>query len=791
MPAEFQEALWLAYWRGDSGLLNAATGTGKTLAAWLGPVLEPEAPEPGVRVVWVTPLRALARDLVSALREPLTVLRPQWRVEERTGDTPTTRRSRQATNPPQALVTTPESLSVMLSRADMVPALRTVRALIVDEWHEFLGTKRGVQVELVAARLSRLAPPLRIWGISATLPDLPAAMRTLLGPDRAGQLIRARQQKTYEIAAILPDNVARFPWAGHLGLALLPQVVSRIDRARTTLLFTNTRSQAELWFQAIVGARLDWLTMVGLHHGSIDARIRSRVEEALKSGSLKCVVCTSSLDLGVDFPPVDQVLQIGSPKGVARLLQRAGRSGHRPGEVSRVTIVPTHAFELLECAAARTAIADMRFEPRNGLRLSLDVLAQHLVTVAAGEGFEEAEMWTEVRSTHAFAALTLEQWRWTLDFITRGGSALQGYPQFRRVSMRESRYVVADADIARRHRRAIGTISSSATVAVRWLTGGALGFIEEAFVGRLRAGDVFVFAGRALSLVRMRDSVVFVRLATRVHRYVPRWQGARLPLSTTLGCGVLQLLSAHAAGCVREPELQALAPLLQVQRDWSIVPTVGELLVECYESREGAHIMVYPFAGRALNEGVATIMAHRLARDVPRTFSITSNEYGFELLTAEAIAVDEPALRRLLSVEDLSADLLASINAADLARRQFRDIAQIAGLVDPGAPRRRKSARQIQVSSGLMFDVLERHDASNLLLDQSRREVLDAQLQVQELHALLARLGGLRISLERPRRFTPLAFPIWADRLQTQTLSTETWRARIEREALRLEKFAR
>jgi ATP-dependent Lhr-like helicase len=791
VPAEFQEALWLAYWRGDSGLLNAATGTGKTLAAWLGPVLEPEAPEPGVRVVWVTPLRALARDLVSALREPLTVLRPQWCVEERTGDTPTTRRSRQATNPPQALVTTPESLSVMLSRADMVPALRTVRALIVDEWHEFLGTKRGVQVELVAARLSRLAPPLRIWGISATLPDLPAAMRTLLGPGRAGQLIRARQQKTYEIAAILPDNVARFPWAGHLGLALLPQVVSRIDRARTTLLFTNTRSQAELWFQAIVGARLDWLTMVGLHHGSIDARIRSRVEEALKSGSLKCVVCTSSLDLGVDFPPVDQVLQIGSPKGVARLLQRAGRSGHRPGEVSRVTIVPTHAFELLECAAARTAIADMRFEPRNGLRLSLDVLAQHLVTVAAGEGFEEAEMWTEVRSTHAFAALTLEQWRWTLDFITRGGSALQGYPQFRRVSMRESRYVVADADIARRHRRAIGTISSSATVAVRWLTGGALGFIEEAFVGRLRAGDVFVFAGRALSLVRMRDSVVFVRLATRVHRYVPRWQGARLPLSTTLGCGVLQLLSAHAAGCVREPELQALAPLLQVQRDWSIVPTVGELLVECYESREGAHIMVYPFAGRALNEGVATIMAHRLARDVPRTFSITSNEYGFELLTAEAIAVDEPALRRLLSVEDLSADLLASINAADLARRQFRDIAQIAGLVDPGAPRRRKSARQIQVSSGLMFDVLERHDASNLLLDQSRREVLDAQLQVQELHALLARLGGLRISLERPRRFTPLAFPIWADRLQTQTLSTETWRARIEREALRLEKFAR
>jgi ATP-dependent helicase Lhr and Lhr-like helicase len=784
--------VWLAYWRGESGLLNAATGTGKTLAAWFGPLLEPDpaASEAGVRVLWITPLRALARDLVAALREPLASERPAWRVEERTGDTSSALRARQRAKPPHALVTTPESLSVVLSRADMIPALRNVRALIVDEWHEFLGTKRGVQLELVTARLRVLSPQIRIWGVSATLPDLPAAMKTLLGPSRQGTLIRSRQVKTFDIDSIIPPDPARFPWAGHLGLALLPEVLSRVEKARTALVFTNTRSQAELWFQAIVTARLDWLSLVALHHGSIDIKIRRRVEEGLKNGALRCVVCTSSLDLGVDFPPVDQVLQIGSPKGVARLLQRAGRSGHQPGQMSRVTIVPTHSFELLECAAARKAVTKMCLEPRSGLRLSLDVLAQHLVTLAAGEGFEEPDMWGEVHSTHAFAELTVEQWRWTLDFITRGGSALQGYPQFRRVSIVDSRYVITDSDIARRHRRAIGTITSNASVAVRWLKGGALGFIEESFVGRLRRGDVFVFGGRTLSLVNIRDSVAYVRLAAKTTRYVPRWQGARLPMSTTLGLGVLDLLGDYAGGKDGDPEVRALAPLLRLQSEWSSIPSRTELLVECYETREGAHLMVYPFAGRLLNEGVASIMATRLAHEVPRTFSIVSNEYGFELLCAEAVEIDEPALRRLISVNDLLPDLLASINVSDLARRQFRDIAQIAGLVDPGATSKRKSTRQLQVSSGLMFDVLERHDTDNLLLDQSRREVLDAQLDFAALQALLSRLADSRISLQRPRRLTPLGFPIWADRLHTQTLSTETWQARIEREARRLEKLA-
>ena len=454
LPFAFQEEMWSAYWAGRSGLLNAATGTGKTMAAWLGPVLDltRDRSRPGIRVVWVTPLRALARDLERSLMEPLQFLGSDWRVEQRTGDTSSARRARQKTRPPQALITTPESLSLLLSHADAAQAFANLEALVVDEWHEFLGTKRGVQMELVASRLKTLSPQLRVWGLSATLPDLEGAMRALLGSTAGGRVIRAPQLKRYAIDSLLPESIERFPWAGHLGLKMLPQVVRRLEQARTSLVFTNTRSQAELWYQAIVTARLDWLTSTAIHHGSIDAKIRRRVEDGLKSGSLRCVVCTSSLDLGVDFPPVEQVLQIGSPKGVARLLQRAGRSGHRPGEVSRATIVPTLALELLESVAARHAVRHMNLEPRTAMTLALDVLAQHLVTLAIGGGFEEAQALEEVRSTHAFERLSDEQWAWVLDFITRGGSALQGYPQFRRVSVVDSRFVVQGSDLIRRHR---------------------------------------------------------------------------------------------------------------------------------------------------------------------------------------------------------------------------------------------------------------------------------------------------------------------------------------------------
>ena len=792
---EFQEEVWRAYWRGESGLLNAGTGTGKTLAAWLGPVLESDdAPAAGLKVLWITPLRALARDLERALQEPLKALGCAWRVEQRTGDTSSSRRARQRNKPPQALITTPESLSVLLSYTDCRNQFQGVHTIIVDEWHEFLGSKRGVQLELALARLRSIASAhghgLRIWGLSATLPDMPRALQTLLGPGRAGRLIRAPQAKRYDIDAILPPALERFPWSGHLGLHLLPQVIERIERSRSTLLFTNTRSQAELWYRAIVNARLDWLTTTGIHHGSIDAKIRRKVEDGIKEGWLRCVVCTSSLDLGVDFPPVDQVLQIGSPKSVSRLLQRAGRSGHAPGETSRITVVPTHAWELVECAAARHAASAMDLEPRGGLTLALDVLAQHLVTLATGEGFYPDELLAEVRGTHAFAVLKDAQWSWVMDFITRGGNALQGYPEFRRVALKDGICRIAGEDLARRHRRAIGTITSDASISVKFLSGGMLGNIEESFISRLKARDVFIFGGRVLELVRVRDSMAYVRLARAKSKYVPRWLGTRLPLSASLGRALLALLDRNQLDISDDPEMRLMAPLLRLQAEWSRLPDSAHLLVEQHQSREGFHLFVFPFAGRLLNEGVATLMCARAAREKPLTFSVTTNEYGFELLCEQPLDVGELGLMRWASPQGLLHDLVSSINTSELARRQFRDIARISGLVDPGTPRRGKTARQLQASSGLMFDVLQRHDPHNLLLEQASREVLEAQLAYRELSEVLQRMAAQRWVLVRPPRFTPLSFPLWADRLQTQTLSTESWRTRVQREALRLERRA-
>lgn len=788
----FQEQMWRAHWAGASGLLQAPTGSGKTLAAWLGPVLAPDEheSEPGIRVLWLTPLRALARDLVLALRTPLAQLRPQWRVDLRTSDTTAAARARQQRTPPHALVTTPESLSVMLSQPHAAAAFARLNTVIVDEWHEFLGSKRGVQLELALASLKALAPGLHIWGMSATVPDLQEAMQTLLGPAVAGQLLQAPDDKHYVIDSVLPDDIERFPWAGHLGLKLLPKVLARIAEARSTLLFTNTRSQAEIWYRAIVEARIDWLTQVGIHHGSIDAATRRAVEEKVKAGELRCVVCTSSLDLGVDFPPVDQVLQIGSPKSIARLMQRAGRSGHQPGSTSRLTLVPTNTWELAEAAAARRSIAARRVEPRHGLILPLDVLAQHLVTLACGGGFDADAVYAQITATHAFAKLTSRQWQWTLDFISRGGAALHGYPEFRRVTRRDGRWVIAGDDLARRHRRAIGTITSDATISVNWLTGGRLGDIEESFLSRLAPGASFVFAGRLLTLVRVRDSRAYVRTARHKSGAIPRWLGARMPLSEQLGDALLEQFRLYGEGGSLDPEVRILAPLLELQRRWSALPAPSVLLVEQFHSREGWHLFIYPFAGRLVNEGIATLAASRATRAMPRTISVTANEYGFELLSPDPFPAEPTLLRRYLSPEDLLQDLLASVDGSELARRQFRDIARIAGLVDPGMPRRGKSARQLQMSTGLMFDVLTRYDPDNELLTQSRREVLEAQLAYTELHHHLVRLEAQQWRVLPIRRLTPLAFPLWSERLQSQTLSSETFRARIERTLRGLERAA-
>ena len=793
---DFQREAWAAWHAGESGLIHSPTGSGKTLAAWLGPVQDALArgrPVAGLEVLWITPLRALATDTCRSLEAAVEALAgpgdPALEVDLRTGDTPSHRRARQRRVPPFALITTPESLSVMLASEHARVALAEVRTIVVDEWHELMGSKRGVMLQLGLARVRAMRPEVRIWGLSATLSNLGEALSVLIGPGRPGRLVRGVAPREVEIRAVLPV-AGRTAFVGHYGVRNAAPVVDAFLEVGTTLVFTNTRAQAEIWYRAIVELRPDLEPDVALHHGSIDREVRLEIEDRLRRGRVRCVVCTSSLDLGVDFSPVDRVMQVGSPKAVARLLQRAGRSGHRPGAISRVLCVPTQPFELVEVHAVRKALALGRIEAREPPVKALDVLCQHLVTVALGDGFAEDEMLAEVRLTHAFHELTDEEWAWAMDFVCRGGRALGGYPQYHKVVKVAGVFRVMNDQVAERHRANIGTIAGNTQMDVAFLTGKRLGQIQETFVARLRPGDAFQFAGRQLELVRVKDVTAYVRAARSKSRAVPRWSGTQLAISEELADTVLETIDGWKRGRERSPELDSVAGYLRLQQTRSHLPGPGEFLVERLETREGHSLFCYPFAGRLVHEGLSMLVAHRLAERAPATFTLQVNDYGFELLSPEPIEADEATLREAFRPEDLVEAILGSMNAGELTQRRFRDIARIAGLVFEGGPRRRKSARQVQASSGLIYQVLVDYDAENLLLEQARREVLEAQLEYRRLEAALRRVAA-RAWIVRPiERLTPLAFPLWAESARGQTISSESVQARIERELALLDEDA-
>ena len=644
---------------------------------------------------------------------------------------------------------------------------------------------------LGAARRAPVAP-IRVWGLSATLSNLDEAASALLGPARAAsaRIVRGLEAKTVVIDTIRPPSIERFPWAGHIGVRLLPELIRAIENARSTLVFTNVRSSSEIWYQAILEARPHWAGTIALHHGSLEREVRDWVEAGLRDGRLRAVVCTSSLDLGVDFAPVDQVIQVGSPKGVARLLQRAGRSGHRPGETSRVTVVPTHALELIEAAAAREAAAERKLEPRPPLTGPLDVLTQHLVTCALGAGFRPDELLAEVRDTHAYAALTDDEWRWALAFVVHGGASLNAYPEYRRVSLDDDGVArVPDAQIARRHRTQIGTIVSEASITVRFRNGQALGHVEESFVARLASGDCFVFAGRVLEFVRVREMTAWVRPAPARAAVVPRWSGGKMALSTLLAERTRGLVAQAKRGVFATPELSLVRPLLELQRRWSALPGDGEWLIERVTSRDGHYLFFYPFEGRLAHLGLATLFSYRLSRAKARTFSLTANDYGFGLLSPTPLTLSLGELGRLLAAPDVEADMLAGLNAAELGRRQFREIARIAGLVFQGYPGEPNPARHLQASSALLYEVFAEYDPENLLLAQAIREVLERRLEAPRIAAALERLRRSRVLLTRPARPTPFAFPLLVEMFREE-LSTETLDARVARMVEALEREA-
>ncbi len=781
-PFPFQIETWSCFRDGGDGLVNAPTGSGKTYSC-LVPAVKYGGEAGGLRVLWIAPIRALAKEILGSAERLLEHHDQGWTVEVRTGDTPSSQKQRQDRRLPEVLITTPESLHVLLAKKGAAKRFGRLTAVVVDEWHDLLGSKRGVQIELALAHLKVLAPAVRIWGISATIGNLDEAMETLVGADRVSgaHIVRSHIQKRITVDSIMPAAFEKLPWSGHLGVQLVDRVADIIKGHSSTLIFTNTRSQSEIWYQKILASNPDFAGTIALHHGSISKALRFWVEDALYDGRLKAVVCTSSLDLGVDFRPVEAIVQIGGPKGVARFVQRAGRSGHQPGAESKIYFLPTFGLELLEAAALRKALETGEIEPRRPMVRSFDVLVQFLCTLAVGDGFRPDQLRACLATTHAFAEMDDVEWQDVLTMVTTGGRAFAAYDEFQRVERGgDGVFRIVDRRAARRHRMSIGTIVGDTMVAVKWRSGGLVGHVEEYFVSNLNAGDVFWFGGRSLELIRFRNLVAQVKPAKNPKGRIPTWQGGRLPWTSMVSRILRETLDDCVHGRNLSPELLRLAPMLELQAERSHLPVEGQVLMEVMESREGHHLFVFPMEGRMVHEGVAALMAYRMSLLKPMTFSMAYNDYGFELLSDQPIPIAEAFDSDLFSTEHLMDDLEATVNGAELARRQFRDIAVIAGLVFRGYPGQPVKDRHLQGSSSLLFDVLADHDPVNLLYRQAFDEMTHHQIELNRLREVLVRLNQGKWVITHPEHPTPFSFPILVDRLR-EKLSSEQLEARIRR----------
>jgi ATP-dependent helicase Lhr and Lhr-like helicase len=789
MPFPFQLDAWQSVWRGESGLVNAPTGSGKTYSLLI-PILLDGSQKAGERInhhgpraIWITPIRALAKEIEYSAARAVEGLNLNWRIGVRSGDTSTRERAKQKERPPDFLITTPESLHLLLSQKGYADYFAGLQTIVTDEWHELIGSKRGVLLELALSRLKSINPALKVWGISATIGNMEQSLQVLLGnyyKSKPHRVIKADLEKKVEIISIYPDEVERLPWAGHLGIQLLDKVIPIIMQSKTTLLFTNTRSFAEIWYQKILDKAPELSGLIAMHHGSISKELRDWVEDQLHEGKLKAVVCTSSLDLGVDFRPVETVIQVGSPKGVARFLQRAGRSGHQPGAVSRIYFLPTNTLELTEAAALREAMHRGIVEDRIPYLRSFDVLIQYLITLAVSDGFNPDEILVEIRNTVSFSSISDEEWHWVLGFITTGGEALTAYNEYRKVIIENGTYKVENRRIAMKHRLSIGTIVGDNLLYVKFVTGKYLGTIEEYFISRLNTGDVFWFAGQSLELVRIKEMEVHVRKSKRKSGKVPSWQGGRMPLSSQMSEMIRVKIDQSATHTENDAEMKFLQPLMELQRERSHLPGKNEFLIEYFHSSEGYHVVMYPFEGRFVHEGMAALMAYRIALIKPITFSIAMNDYGFELLSDQEIPIYEAVETDILGTENLLKDIQASINATEMARRKFRDIAAISGLIFKGLPGKKVKEKHLQSSSQLFFNVFHEYESHNLLLLQAFEEVMDFQLEEARLRMALERIAHQKIIITEPEKPTPFAFPIMVDRTR-EKLTSERLEDRIKK----------
>ncbi len=815
-PFAFQQEAWQHILNQESGLVNAPTGCGKTFSVFIGAIIHFINAHPkdyqtkkknGLQLLWITPLRALAKDIGRAMEEVLGELGMAWKVGIRNGDTSVTERTKQKSQMPEVLIITPESLHLLLAQKGYADTFRSLKMIAVDEWHELIGSKRGVQVELAVSRIvnsqwSMVNKKPSVWGISATIGNLDEAKEVLLSPlssrrgagGEAGVIVKANMNKRIEVASIFPDEIEKYPWAGHLGIKLAHKLIPIIEKSRTTLIFINTRGMSETWYQTLLDIQPGLAGSIALHHGSIDRELRTWVEENLHAGNLKAVVCTASLDLGVDFRPVETVVQVGSPKGVARFLQRAGRSGHSPDATSKIYFLPTHSLELAEAAALKKAIAQNIIESRPSMLLCYDVLIQYLNTLAISDGFIPEQLFKEIKNTYCYKDLLQTEWEQVLHFITEGGNALQQYDEYKKTEIEDGVYKIKSRKLAMRHRMHIGTIVSESMMKVKFISGGYIGVIEEWFISRLQPGDVFTLAGRNLEFAMIKEMTAFVRKSNKKKSIVPSWQGGRMPLSANLGKILRQTLDEAAAlkslsspGVETATELEVLKPLFDLQQKLSHVPKANELLIEHIETKDGFHLFVYPFEGRLVHEAMAAILAYRISRITPITFSFAMNDYGFELLSDQPIPVDDSNVYELFSPDNLLTDIQRSVNATEMARRKFRDVAVVGGLIFQGMPGEKKKARHLQASASLLFNVFSEYEPGNMLLRQSYQEVMDQQMEELRLRDMLHRIQQSKIIITFPQQLTPFCFPVKVDSMR-EDLSSERLEDRVRKMQLQLEK---
>lgn len=792
-PFPFQTQTWTAFLQGKNGLLNAPTGSGKTYALWLPIILNyiKENPNyktkhnPGLKAIWITPLRSLSVEIKQAAERVLNDLEIPMTVGIRSGDTSAAERAKQKGKMPDLLITTPESLQLLLASKGYANTFKNCSAIVIDEWHELLGTKRGVQVELGLSRLKTIAKNIRIWGISATIGNLQQAQEVLLGVDSEAYnnsvLIKAVINKKIKVVSIIPPKMDTYPWRGHMGLHLIDEAAKIVKASKTTLIFLNVRSACEIWYQRLLEKYPEFAGEMAMHHGSIDRETRLWVENAIRNEELKVVVCTSSLDLGVDFAPVESIIQVGGPKGVARFMQRAGRSGHQPGKESVIYFLATHAIELIEASALKKAVEHSVIEDRVPYLNSWDVLVQYLNTLAISDGFFPDEIFKEIQGTFSYQTITKENWNWILNFITNGSQSLQAYEEFKKVEIDENGcYKINSRMIAMHHRMQIGTIVGDAVMNVKFLSGGYIGTIEEWFISKLKPGDTFIFAGKKLELFKIRNMQVLVKKASpKKESKIASWMGGRLALSSQMSELLRQELYRANTDNL-SPELKALQPLFLRQRKESIVPSSDEFLIETFKTREGFHAIFYPFEGRFVHEALASLLAYRISLLQSITFSLAYNDYGFELLSDQEIDIEAVLDNNLFSTEYVHHDLQKSLNSTEMARRKFRDIAVIAGLVFTGFPGKMVKTKHLQSGSQLLFEVFRDYEPDNLLLHQAYRETFEHQLEEGRLILALERIASQNIVWKQCLKPTPFSFPIITDRLR-EKLSSETLAERIQK----------